>query len=428
MNAPNSFDPFTVLATADVPVSPDADFARRLRTRLERGLELPEGVTMSTDISSAPSAKNLSSRILPPVERPGALPYLTVADPAAAIDWYVANLGARLRGEPIVMDDGTIGHAELMIGGGAIYLAGEFPSLGLKAPGPQSVSVSLMLPVSDTDAVFTRARDGGAIVQREPYEDHGTRTGVILDPFGHRWMITGPKAGSNVELIRPGDIGYCSLWTADVGRAATFYGSVLGWEFNAATSQVTNLSHRLGIYEVPGDPTMQCVYAVDDIDAARSAILAAGGTPNQVQQFGFGELLDAVDNQGVDFSIYRPRAQEPRPPLNATGHGELTYMTLYTPDSERLRDFYGQVLGWTFNPGRIDDGWEVDGMHPMTGIAGGQERSVAVPMWVVDDIDVAVARVREGGGTVLEGPSQQSYAISAECLDDQGARFFLGQY
>ncbi|WP_020105122.1 VOC family protein [Nocardia sp. 348MFTsu5.1] len=428
MNAPNAFDPFSVLATADVPVSPDADFARRLRTRLERGLELPEGVTMSTDIGSAPSAQTLTSEIQTLAERPGALPYLTVSDPAAAIEWYVAHLGARLRGEPIVMDDGTIGHAELLVGGGVIYLAGEFPDLGLRAPLPQSVSVSLMLAVTDTDATFAQARDGGAAVQREPYEDHGARTGVIVDPFGHRWMITGPMTGARVEQIHRGDIGYCSLWTTDVDRAAAFYGSVLGWEFNAATHQVTNLSHRLGIYSVPGDPTMLCVYAVDDIDIARADIIAAGGTPNQLQEFGFGELLDAVDNQGVAFSVYRPTALDPRPSLNATGHGELTYMTFYTPDSSRLRDFYGRVLGWTFNEGRVDDGWEVEGMHPMTGFVGGQDRSVAVPMWVVDDIEVAVQRVREGGGTVIAEPSQQPYAITAECLDDQGARFYLGQY
>ncbi len=30
-------------------------------------------------------------------------------------------------------------------------------------------------------------------------------------------------------------------------------------------------------------------------------------------------------------------------------------------------------------------------------------------MWTVEDIDAAVARVREAGGTVIEEPSQQPY-------------------
>jgi predicted enzyme related to lactoylglutathione lyase len=332
------------------------------------------------------------------------------------------------------MDDGKIGHAELLIGGGVIYLAGEFADLGLKAPAPQSVSVSLMLAVPDTDDAVRQSAAGGATVQREPYEGYGSRTGTIIDPFGHRWMLTGPstantgQTGSPTEQIHHGDLGYCSLWTPDVDRAARFYGSVLGWEFDPATGQVTNLSHRLGIYSVPGDPTMLCAYAVDDIDSARAEIAAAGGTAGDVQQFPFGELLDATDNQGVAFAVYRPTVDDPRPPINGTGHGELTYMTHFTPDSARWREFYGHVLRWSFTGGRIDDGWEVADGRPMTGIAGGQDRSLSVPMWVVDDIEVAVERVRAAGGMVISGPEQQSYATSAECLDDQGSPFWLAQY
>ncbi|MBN9633889.1 MAG: VOC family protein, partial [Actinobacteria bacterium] len=51
---------------------------------------------------------------------------------------------------------------------------------------------------------------------------------------------------------------------------------------------------------------------------------------------------------------------------------------------------------------------------------------VAVPMWTVTDVDAAVARVREAGGTVIDEPSRQPYGMSALCTDDQGARFYLG--
>ena len=77
--------------------------------------------------------------------RSAALPYLAVADARAALAWYADALGAVVVGEPIVMDDGRIGHAELNLGGGVLYLADEYPELGLKAPLPEAVSVSLML-------------------------------------------------------------------------------------------------------------------------------------------------------------------------------------------------------------------------------------------------------------------------------------------
>ena len=60
--------------------------------------------------------------------------------------------------------------------------------------------------------------------------------------------------------------------------------------------------------------------------------------------------------------------------------------------------------------------------------AGGSEHPTTVPMWTVADIDVAVARVREAGGTVLQEPARQPYGVSAECIDDQGGRFYLGEF
>ena len=72
------------------------------------------------------------------------------------------------------------------------YLADEFAEIGLRVPTPGSTSVRLMLHVADTDAVLARARSRGAVVEREPYEAHGSRNATIRDPFGHRWMLSGP--------------------------------------------------------------------------------------------------------------------------------------------------------------------------------------------------------------------------------------------
>ena len=77
--------------------------------------------------------------------RPAALPYLTVANAREAIAWYVDALGAVVVGEPFVMADGRIGHAELALSGGVLYLADEYPEIGLRGPAPQANSVSLML-------------------------------------------------------------------------------------------------------------------------------------------------------------------------------------------------------------------------------------------------------------------------------------------
>jgi predicted enzyme related to lactoylglutathione lyase len=400
----NSHDPLTVLHGDELPVQPDPAFAARLRARLESAVSPPnrtQGVVMSGTDTAIAELNEPAQPVASAPPRPAALPYLAVANARAAIDWYVD--------------------------GGVLYLADEYSELGLKAPAPQAVSVSLMLHVPDTDGALQRARDRGAEVQREPYENYGARNATIIDPFGHRWMLSGPVTGAATP-IQHGDVGYVSVWTPDADRAAAFYGHVLGWTYDPSTHEVTNTSQHIGIYSVAGARTLFCCYAVADLQGARQAILAGGGTVDEPQEFDFGTVLGATDPQGTEFAVFQPTAGEPRPALNGNGPGELSYITYEVTDSTAFKAFYSRVLYWTFEPGRIDDGWQVEQTHPMAGVAGSSAAQVTVPMWTVEDVDAAVARVREAGGTVIEEPSQQPYGKMAQCTDDQGTRFYLGEF
>ncbi|AGB21414.1 hypothetical protein Mycsm_00988 [Mycobacterium sp. JS623] len=424
----NSRDPLSVLHGDELPVQPDPAFAARLRARLESAVSLPnrtQGVDMSGTETAIAELNRPTVAQAPP--RPAALPYLAVANAREAIAWYIDTFGATLVGEMYEMDDGRIGHAELAIGDGVLYLSDEYPALGVKAPAPQATSVSLMLHVADTDATLERARERGARVQREPYENYGARNATIIDPFNHRWMLSGPVTGTAVP-IQHGDVGYVSVWTPDADRAAAFYGHVLGWTYDPQSHQVTNTTQRIGIFSVASRQGMLCCYAVADLQGARQSILDGGGTVGEEQQFDFGTVLDAIDPQGTAFAVFHPTAGQPRPALNGTGPGELSYLTYEVPDSTAFKAFYSGVLFWTFEPGRIDDGWGIQQTHPMAGIAGGNAAAVTVPMWTVEDVDAAVARVREAGGTIIEEPSQQAYGKMAHCTDDQGTRFYLGEF
>ncbi|BBX71928.1 VOC family protein [Mycolicibacterium psychrotolerans] len=420
-------DPLDVLRGGDLPVAPDPAFAARLRSRLEAAADLFERQPERTrGVSMSGTDTVLAELAAPSPPRAAAIPYLAVADARRALSWYADAFGAAAVGDPFVMDDGRVGHAELAIAGGVFYLADEYPELGLKAPARQHVSVSLMLTVPDVDAALRRARDLGADVQREPYDAHEARNATIVDPFGHRWMLTGPVAGA-VAPIRHGDAAYVALWTPDAQRAAAFYGYVLGWQYEPATGRVRKPGLRIGLSSTPGDSTLFCCYAVDDLAAARAAITDGGGTIGDVEQFDFGTVLTAADSQGRRFGVVVAAPGEPRPALNGSGPGDLSYITYETPESAGLRSFYGRVLSWTFDAGRISDGWAVRDSHPMAGAAGGCDAPVTVPMWTVTDIDAAVARVGEAGGSIIDAPSQQAYGKSALCTDDQGTRFYLGE-
>jgi predicted enzyme related to lactoylglutathione lyase len=419
---------FTSLREPVVPVDPDPAFARSLRVRMERALQLPRGVAVTT-------TADRPTTTAPAVAPGGAIPYLAVRGAREALTWYVEQLGARVEGDPIVMPDGRIGHAELALGGGAIYLADEHPEIGHVAPTPDAASVSLVLQVPDVDETLADARAAGARVLREPYEDYGHRGATIVDPFGHRWMLQTPLAAvqASTYVYASGDAGYTSLWVPDVDRAADFYATVLGWTYQTDHKgqgrQVVGTTPAQGLFGGQQSSTLFAAYVVDDIQAAIERVRAAGGTAEEPTREPWGLSAMCTDNQGGRLTVYEPAdpdADGAQPPMNGVRAGDLAYVTMQVPDSSKARDFYGAVLGWEFESGRVDDGWQVTNTRPMTGLSGGHAELLTVPMWRVDDIDEAVARVRTAGGRASD-PERQPYGITSDCVDDQGSQFYLGQ-
>lgn len=419
---------FQSLREPVLPVNPDPAFADQLRARMERALRLPRGVAVTTTTVRP-------TTVSPAVAPGGAIPYLAVRGAREALTWYVDQLGAEIQGDPIVMPDGRIGHAELALGGGAIYLADEHPEIGVVAPAPDAAAVSLVLQVPDVDETLADVRAAGARVVREPYEGYGHRGATIVDPFGHRWMLQTPlvAAAEQVYAYAPGDAGYTSLWVPDVDRAADFYASVLGWTYRAdhvgQGRRVIGATPEQGLFGGQARSTLFAAYVVDDVRAAIERVRAAGGTAEEPTRETWGLSAMCTDNQGCRLTIYEPADPDvggAEPPMNGVRAGDVAYITIQVPDSAAARDFYGSVLGWEFTPGHVDDGWQVTNTRPMTGLSGGHAEVTVVPMWRVDDIDAAVARVRAAGGRATD-PERQPYGISADCEDDQGTRFYLGQ-
>jgi predicted enzyme related to lactoylglutathione lyase len=408
-------DPFDALREPVVPTDPDPDFAASLRARIERALALPRGVAVTVTEEQPRTAAG------------AAIPYLAVAVGSGrqALDWYVEVLGARLVGEPITMADGRIGHAELALAGGTLYLAEEFPEIGVVAPSPAGTPVSLSLQVPDVAETMRHAIGRGGTMPRPMYDDYGSRNVTIVDPFGHRWLLHTPLA-ELPDTQRQGDVGYAWLTVPDPDRAAAFYAAVLGWDYSPGYAPggrtVEGQSLRLGIGA--GEPGWHLSYAVDDVAAAVERIRAAGGRASDPDERPWGAAADGVDDQGIAFALHGS-GSGPRSPENGARQGDLSYLTLEVVDSARFRTFWGQVLGWTFTGGTVEDGWSVQGVSPMTGMHGGNAAATVVPMWKVDDVAAAVERVRAAGGTATD-PQRQPYGTTSECTDDQGIRFYLG--
>jgi uncharacterized glyoxalase superfamily protein PhnB len=122
-------------------------------------------------------------------------------DTASAIDWLTGAFGFSEHGRRYVMDDGTIGHAELELDGAIVMLA--TPNRDYQGPrrhretceaadrwldNPYVVD-GVLVVVDDLDAHHERAVAAGANVIRPLEEGPAGRLYTAEDPEGHRWMF-----------------------------------------------------------------------------------------------------------------------------------------------------------------------------------------------------------------------------------------------
>lgn len=196
-------DPFDALALPPERRLPRSRFARELRGRVVAGLGLDE-------LDSYPTADRarrndpMTTATATATTATTVTPYLTVSDGSAALAWYADAFGAveQLR---VVGDDGRLGHAEFTIGTARFMLSDEYPEIGVRSPASIGGSATtLHLEVLDAvDDLYARAVAAGATAVSEPADQpHGNRHGTLVDPFGHRWMLSQPLEPVDLATYR----------------------------------------------------------------------------------------------------------------------------------------------------------------------------------------------------------------------------------
>lgn len=116
--------------------------------------------------------------------------------------------------------------------------------------------------------------------------------------------------------------------------------------------------------------------------------------------------------------------------------GTVSWVDLQTPDLQKARRFYGELLGWTFD-GSED---ETRGSYTMARVAGCKvagmaklrEGSQFPPMWSVylatDDVEATARKVSEAGGKVVVPPMDvMGQGRMAYFADPTGAHFGVWQ-
>jgi uncharacterized protein len=249
----------------------------------------------------------------------------------------------------------------------------------------------------------------------------------------------------------PGTFCWTDLTTTNQAGAKEFYGGLFGWqaEDRPVGEDVYYSMMRLDGKDVGAiapqpqqqrdagvPPVWNSYISVDDADSAVARATALGATAHapafDVLQAGRMAVLQ--DPQGAYFMVWQPREHFGAALVNAPG--ALSWNELASPDIDASSRFYGELFGWTVEefPGVEERYMSIKNRGASNGAIGEPSQPDAPPHWLVyfgaEDIDAALARVTELGGTELAGPIDIGFAKFGVVQDPQGATFALyaGQF
>jgi uncharacterized glyoxalase superfamily protein PhnB len=157
-------------------------------------------------------------------------PYLTVRGAGKVIEFLKQAFGAQISHEPLKRPDGSILHAQILIGDSRIMIAEE-------SEMAKATSSTLYLYVPNVDAVYQRAvQVGGAKVMEPTDMFYGDRNGGVKDPSGNTWFIATHK-----EDVAPQEL---------TKRAEAFYKQQKSRAVSLASNE-PNVLGDIGIGEQP---------------------------------------------------------------------------------------------------------------------------------------------------------------------------------
>jgi uncharacterized glyoxalase superfamily protein PhnB len=126
---------------------------------------------------------------MPQDTQPTIIPYFVYRDGAAALKWLADAFGLE-QITAFTGPDGSILHAEMRFGNGAIMLGTATGEQRAQVPWDLPAGRGIYLYVEDVDAHYERARAAGAHIVYPPEDtEFGTRRYRALDLDGYEWSF-----------------------------------------------------------------------------------------------------------------------------------------------------------------------------------------------------------------------------------------------
>jgi predicted enzyme related to lactoylglutathione lyase len=173
------------------------------------------------------------------------------------------------------------------------------------------------ISVEDADATVARAKElGGAAVFRAAFDvlDAG-RVAAIRDPTGAIVSLWQARSRIGATLVNDsGALCWNELATSDVERAKSFFGELLGWEYETDESGYVSVKNAGSLnggmreqteQERHVPPTWLPYFTVDSADeSARQAVQLGGRGLLPTAEWPRGRYAVIADPQGAAFAVF----------------------------------------------------------------------------------------------------------------------------
>ncbi len=245
----------------------------------------------------------------------------------------------------------------------------------------------------------------------------------------------------------PGTFCWADLNTTDQEAAKAFYSGLLGWEAEdmpvgegVSYSMMSSNGRNVAAIapqpqqqrEAGAPPAWNSYVSVESADATVERVKELGGSVHApaFDVMEAGRMAVLQDPQGAYLMVWQPRQHIGAALVNAPG--ALVWNELSSPDLQASKAFYSDLFGWEVAP---FEGSPTPYLAiKNAGANNGGMRELAPPgmppHWLVyfgvEDIDAALTKVEELGGTKIDGPIDIQMAKIGIVQDPQGA--FLALY
>ena len=255
---------------------------------------------------------------------------------------------------------------------------------------------------------------------------------------------------SEVTEYVPGTFCWPELVASDVDKAKEFYSKLFGWDIkdnpigedmvysmaNIGGKEVGGLYPMWPQQQEQGVPTHWASYvSVANVDETveKAESLGAAIIMEPFDVFDAGRMSAIIDPTGAVFSLWQPMKHIGAEIVNE--HGALVWNELATNDTEKAKEFYTELFGWTADQMDMGEGGIytvfMNGDWPAAGMMGiSPQMGDMPPVWsvyfAVNDCDSSVEQAKSLGANIVVPSTDIPDVGRFSCLaDPQGAVFSI---